>query len=96
MDHWIAECRPCKYTELFDVQDDAIRAAEKHVYAHHADVPPAKRAELGMGHVQNRTDNAIAVPVVEATPLPEPIAAPAPVSEQLALTDSDTPPPQQE
>lgn len=96
MDHWVAECLPCKWADLFDVQDDAIAAAEKHVYAHHSNVSGNDRARLGMGHVQNRTDNAIAVPVVEPEPQPEVVAAPAPASDLLPLTDSDAPPPQQE
>lgn len=55
VDLWHAECVPCGWLELCDTQDEAIEAAEEHVYAHHARVPSKERAERKMGHVQNRT-----------------------------------------
>lgn len=59
MDRWFAECRPCAWQTDHDTQDEAIRAAEDHVFANHRDTPPQKRAVDGIGHVQNRTMGAV-------------------------------------
>lgn len=66
-DWWYAECGPCKWREQYDTQDSAIRAAEDHVYSLHRDIPPAVRAEKVIGHVQNRTDNAVGSEMPQAS-----------------------------
>ena len=58
-DFWFAECNPCKWEEKHTDEDAAIRAAEDHVFALHRSVPNLVRAEQRMGHVQNRTENAV-------------------------------------
>ncbi len=69
-DFWFAECLPCKWERKCETQDVAIRAAEDHVFIKHRDVPSAVRADLKMGHVQNRTENAVATerPAAELGP----------------------------
>ncbi len=75
MDHWYAECIPCKWQEKHTTEDEAIAAAEKHVYANHLDVSGPKRAELKMGHVQNRSEGAVAteIPAVAAAEPLQPV-----------------------
>ncbi len=85
MDHWYAECVPCKWQEAHDTQDSAISAAEEHVFRVHpelfrlpSDVRSRKMGEERIGHVQLRADNALSTavpafplePVVTASGLP--------------------------
>lgn len=58
-DYWYAECLPCKWRHRYTAQDSAIIAAEDHVYTFHRDVAPAVRGRDYIGHVQNRSENAI-------------------------------------
>lgn len=53
-DRWCAECNPCGWLETFEVEDDAIAAAEEHVYQHHQRITGHERAAQKMGHVQMR------------------------------------------
>lgn len=59
MDVWIGECLPCKWGSEFKTQDEAIRAAEGHVFTTHRDTTPTERANQFIGHVQLRAQNAI-------------------------------------
>lgn len=69
-DYWYAECAPCKWREQYSTQDSAIRAAEDHVYSLHRDIPPAVRAEKVIGHVQNRTENAVGTEFAQSAEQP--------------------------
>ncbi len=78
MDHWYAECVPCKWQEVHDTQDDAISAAEEHVFRVHpelfrmpSDARSRKMGEERIGHVQLRADNALstAVPAFALEPV---------------------------
>lgn len=73
VDKWNAECVPCKWLDLHDTEDDAIKAAENHVRRLHADVPPQKRGELIMGHVQLRT---MVTAAEETSTAPAPLSPP--------------------
>ncbi len=64
-DHWYFDCAPCKIAEPYELQDEAIRAAEDHVFTSHRDVPAHVRGPLRIGHVQNRSDNAFATAFVD-------------------------------
>jgi hypothetical protein len=80
MDHWYAECLPCKWEQTYDTEALAIAAAELHVLDHHRDLftlsgveRGRKMAEEKIGHVQLRSENTVtagvstgaAAPVVE-------------------------------
>jgi hypothetical protein len=58
-DFWFAECIPCQWEEKHTTQDAAIAAAEDHVFDNHRKVPSAERGKQKIGHVQNRTENAV-------------------------------------
>jgi len=86
-DFWFAECAPCKWQEQHATEDDAITAAEEHVMHHHKKMRPTERAEKRVGHVQNRTDNALGTEVVETPAAPAAEFA-APTAEPAAPQES--------
>lgn len=101
-DKWFAECIPCGWQEQHDDQGAAIRAAEDHVYGHHRDVLPQVRGELKLGHVQNRTVNAVGTAPQTSPATPEGLSGtkivqqdliPAPASTVTASEDSPNPNP---
>ncbi len=78
MDHWYAECVPCKWQEACDTQDEAISETEEHVFRVHpklfrlpSDARSRKMGEERIGHVQLRAANALltAVPVFPLEPV---------------------------
>lgn len=105
-DKWVAECLPCKWGVNFDTQDEAIRAAEDHVFTTHRDLAPFERANSFIGHVQLRAQDAIGFQessqadtgAVTSGPLtPEAGGAPAPSASsdtQAAPTDATKQPAQ--
>jgi hypothetical protein len=86
VNHWYAECIPCKWQGAHDTQDAAISAAEEHVFSAHSelfrlasDVRSRKMVEQRIGHVQFRSEDALSTvvppfavqPVVVETSEPE-------------------------
>ena len=62
-DKWFAECLPCKWEERYDTETDALTAASQHVQEKHLQSPPEQRGTQKMGHVQFRTELAVAAPL---------------------------------
>jgi len=108
VDHWHAECLPCKWQEAHDTQDAALSAAEEHVFSTHAalfrlpsDVRSRKMADEKIGHVQYRADDAVAT-AIPPFPLEHVVAAapfhgdiqpePAAAAAAPALIAGDPPP----
>src|SRR5258707_1660673 len=66
MDHWYAECVPCKWEETYTTQDSAIAAAETHVRTTHSDLfslngieRSRKMVDQRIGHVQLRSEDTL-------------------------------------
>lgn len=73
MDGYHAECVPCGWLEVHEIEQDAIDAVEKHIALYHPLVRSFERLQKTIGHVQMRT---------VMTPAPPP-----PVAETLAPTE---------
>jgi len=87
-DFWYAECAPCKWQEKHETQDEAIAAAEDHVFLKHRNVHSTTRAAERMGLVQNRTENAFAtqMPLLDQAQAPDVTPAAAEVKTEQALS----------
>src|SRR5258707_12147592 len=82
MDHWYAECLPCRWEETHDTEGAAISAAEQHVIDAHRDLftlngveRSRKMVDERIGHVQLRGENTIGAGVSTGAVL---AVAPAP------------------
>jgi len=54
-DAWFFDCAPCGIKEPYETANEAIQAAEAHIWANHPHVSSHARAQQGIGIVQQRT-----------------------------------------